>query len=60
VRLPVAGAGAFLLGAGVEAVFWAVTVSNVLVAVGLGLYYRHAVAGGMLERAAGEATETAD
>ena len=60
VRLPVAGAGAFLLGAGVEAVFWAVTVSNVLVAVGLGIYYRHAVAGGMLERAAGEATETAD
>jgi len=52
VRLPVAGAGAFLLGWGVEAVFWAVTVSNVLVAVGLAVYYRHAVAGGMLDRAA--------
>jgi len=48
----VAGAGAFLLGWGVEAVFWAVTVSNVLVAVGLAVYYRHAVADGMLGRAA--------
>ena len=57
VRLPIAGAGAFLLGAGVEAVFWAVTISNVLVAVGLGLYYRHAVAGGMLTRATAEAAD---
>ena len=57
VRLPVAAAGAFLLGWGVEAVFWAVTVSNVLVAVGLGLYYRRAVANGMLSRAASEAVD---
>jgi putative MATE family efflux protein len=57
VRLPVAGAGAFLLGWGVEAVFWAVTVSNVLVAVGLAAYYRHAVADGMLARAASEAPD---
>jgi putative MATE family efflux protein len=57
VRLPVAAAGALLLGVGVEAVFWAVTVSNVLVAVGLAAYYRRAVAAGMLTRAAGEAAD---
>ena len=57
VRLPAAGAGVFLLGAGVEAVFWAVTVSNVLVAVGLAVYYRHAVADGMLARAAAEVAD---
>jgi putative MATE family efflux protein len=57
VRLPVALAGAFLLGWGLEAVFWAVTVSNVLVAVGLGVYYRRAVAGGMLARASAEAAD---
>jgi putative MATE family efflux protein len=57
IRLPVAAAGAFLLGAGVEAVFWAVTVSNVLVALGLGIYYRHAVAEGMLVRATAEAAD---
>jgi putative MATE family efflux protein len=55
VRLPIAAAGAFALGHGVEAVFWAVTVSNVAVAVGLALYYRRAVDGGMLGRAVGEA-----
>jgi hypothetical protein len=32
-----------------------VTVSNVAVAVGLALYYRRAVDGGMLGRAVGEA-----
>jgi len=57
VRLPVAAAGAFLLGFGVEAVFWAVTVSNVLVAVGLAAYYRHAVTDGMLARAAAEVAD---
>ncbi|MEF8842704.1 MAG: MATE family efflux transporter [Haloarculaceae archaeon] len=57
VRLPAAAAGAFLLGWGVEAVFWAVTVSNVLVAVGLAVYYRHAVADGMLARAAAEVAD---
>lgn len=52
VRLPIAAAGVFLLGYGVQSVFWAVTVSNVVVAVGLALYYRREVADGMLGRAA--------
>jgi len=56
VRLPLAAAGALLLGYGVVAVFWAVTLSNVAVAVGLALYYRHEVAGGMLDRAADAAS----
>lgn len=55
VRLPIAAVGVLLLAVDVTAVFWAVTVSNVVVAVGLGLYYRWAVADGMLGRAAAEA-----
>lgn len=51
VRLPLAAGGVFLLGYGVEAVFWAVTASNVVVALGLALYYRHEVENGMLSRA---------
>ncbi|MEM4780303.1 MAG: MATE family efflux transporter [Halalkalicoccus sp.] len=51
VRLPIAAGGALLLGFGVSAVFWAVTISNVVAAVGLALYYRHETAGGMMERA---------
>ena len=52
VRLPIAAGGVFLLGYGVEVVFWAVTVSNVVVALGLAVYYRSEVADGMLGRAA--------
>jgi putative MATE family efflux protein len=51
VRLPLAVLGGVVLAASVHAVFWAVTVSNVLAAVALGLYYRYSVAGGMLVRA---------
>lgn len=51
-RLPIAVVGVYILGAGVTAVFWAVTLSNVLAAIGLAIYYRHEVAGGMYERAA--------
>lgn len=51
VRLPIAAGGALLLGFGVSAVFWAVTISNIVAAVGLGLYYRYETADGMLERA---------
>ncbi|MGM0604818.1 MAG: MATE family efflux transporter [Halobacteriota archaeon] len=40
------------LGWGVVAIFWAVTVSNVLAAFGLGIYYAHTRSGGMFERAA--------
>ncbi|WP_255198309.1 MATE family efflux transporter [Halorarius litoreus] len=56
VRLPIAVAGAFALGFGVHAVFWAVTVSNVVMAVGLAAYYRHSVSDGMLRRAVDAAT----
>jgi putative MATE family efflux protein len=48
-------------GMGVTAVFWAVTVSNVVAAVGVGLYYWYTTREGMLERAAERATgRTAD
>jgi Na+-driven multidrug efflux pump len=43
--------GALLLGFGVSAVFWAVTISNIVAAVGLGIYYQHETRNGMLERA---------
>jgi putative MATE family efflux protein len=52
VRLPIAAAGVFLLGYGVQSVFWAVTISNVVVAVGLAVYYHREVDRGMLGRAA--------
>jgi Na+-driven multidrug efflux pump len=51
VRLPIAAVGGVLLGVGVVAVFWAVTLSNVAAALGLAAYYRYATAGGMLDRA---------
>ncbi|WP_255151583.1 MATE family efflux transporter [Halorarius halobius] len=51
VRLPIALGGVLLLGVGVHAVFWAVTISNVVVAVGLAAYYYHSVDDGMLSRA---------
>jgi len=56
VRLPVAAIGAFVLGYGVVAVFWGVTLSNVAAAVGLALYYRYKAGDGMLARAARAAT----
>jgi hypothetical protein len=40
------------------AVFWAVTGSNVVAAVGVGAYYAHAVRGGLFADAA-EGVETA-
>lgn len=52
VRLSIAAAGVFVLGYGVQSVFWAVTLSNVVVAVGLAVYYHREVEGGMLGRAA--------
>lgn len=51
VRLPIAALGAVILGYGVEAIFWAVTLSNVAAAVGAGLYYRYRTQRGMLRRA---------
>ena len=72
VRLPVAAlalpatASVSLLGVtvapgldlGMPAVFWAVTGSNVVAAVGVGAYYAHAVRGGLFADAA-EGVETA-
>lgn len=56
VRLPVAVGGITILSLGVIAVFWAVTISNIVAAIGIGLYYWHATNNGMLSRAADTAT----
>ncbi|MFC6795026.1 MATE family efflux transporter [Halobaculum halobium] len=55
VRVPVAAVGAFVLGWGALGPFWAVTVSNVVAAVGLAGYFRYSTAGGLHERAAEDA-----
>ncbi|WP_135536666.1 MATE family efflux transporter [Halostella pelagica] len=55
VRLPIAVGGIALFGMGVHAVFWAVTLSNVAVAVGLGTYYYYSTESGMLDRAVTQA-----
>ncbi|NHN60744.1 MULTISPECIES: MATE family efflux transporter [Halorussus] len=60
VRLPVAAVGALVLDYGVLAVFWAVTVSNVVAAVGAGAYYYYTTNNGMLQRAAEKAAASAD
>jgi len=59
VRLPIAAGGVFLLGFGVEAVFWAVTLSNIAAAVGGGIYYWYSTSQGMFRQAAKEATSDA-
>ena len=56
VRLPIAAGAGVLLGVGVVAVFWAVTISNVVAAIGLALYYRYETSSGMLQRATDRAT----
>jgi putative MATE family efflux protein len=60
VRLPIALVGAFALMVGVSAVFWAVTLSNIAAALGLGWYYRYSTRDGMFERATDAATSPAD
>jgi putative MATE family efflux protein len=57
VRLPIAAGVGVLLGAGVVAVFWAVTISNIAAAVGLWLYYRYETTSGMLKRASEAAAQ---
>lgn len=52
VRLPIAVVVGVVLSGGASGVFWAVTISNVVAAVGLAGYYRYSTAGGMLDRAA--------
>ncbi|ADD05246.1 MATE efflux family protein [Natrialba magadii ATCC 43099] len=51
VRIPVALAAAYLLEMGVNGVFWAVTISNIVAALGLGAYYWYETATGMNTRA---------
>jgi putative MATE family efflux protein len=55
VRLPVAVFGVFVLHYTVLAAFWAVTLSNVAAAVGLGVYFYYSTDRGMLRRAASSA-----
>ncbi|QLG60935.1 MATE family efflux transporter [Halorarum salinum] len=52
VRVPVAAILAFGFGYGALGPFWAVTVSNVVAAVGLCAYFRYSTDNGMLRRAA--------
>ncbi|WP_254864661.1 MATE family efflux transporter [Halovivax gelatinilyticus] len=56
VRLPVAAVLAYPLGWDVQGVFWAVTISNVVTAIGLGLYYYYETNDGMNQRAVAAAT----
>ncbi|WP_458207420.1 MATE family efflux transporter [Haladaptatus sp. NG-SE-30] len=60
IRLPIAALGVMWLGYDVHAVFWAVTISNCVAAVGAGAYYYHTSNNGMLERAVEAATSPAD
>ena len=55
IRLPIAVLGVFVLNYTVLAAFWAVTLSNVAAAVGLGVYFYYSADRGMLERAASTA-----
>ena len=52
VRLPIAALGVFVFNYTVLAAFWAVTLSNVAAALGLGVYFYYSADRGMLERAA--------
>ncbi|WP_247730568.1 MATE family efflux transporter [Halovivax limisalsi] len=51
LRLPIALALAYPLGMGIQGIFWAVTVSNVLLAVVLGAYYHYETREGMNQQA---------
>jgi putative MATE family efflux protein len=59
VRLPIALGAAYLLNMGVTGVFWGVTLSNIIAAIGLALYYRYETVGGMNTRAVETATSEA-
>jgi putative MATE family efflux protein len=60
VQLVVSLVAGVWLGVGVIAVFWSITASNVVAAIGLGLYYWHASGNGMNKRAAKQATDDTD
>ncbi len=51
IRLPIAAVGVLWLHYDVHAVFWAVTISNCVAAVGFGAYYYYRTNGGMTQRA---------
>jgi len=52
IRVPIAIVGAYVLGVGVWGVFWGVTLSNAVAALGLGGYFAYAVRDGMFDEAA--------
>jgi putative MATE family efflux protein len=60
VRVPIAAIGAYVLSMGALGPFWAVTISNVVAALGLTGYFWHSTDSGMLERAAESAGASAD
>ncbi|MFC6731449.1 MATE family efflux transporter [Haladaptatus sp. GCM10025893] len=57
VRLPIAAVGGLVLSFGMHAVFWAVTLSNIAAAVGLGIYFYHSANTGMFRRASATAAD---
>ncbi|WP_336360629.1 MATE family efflux transporter [Haladaptatus sp. ZSTT2] len=57
VRLPIAAVGGLVLSFGMDAVFWAVTLSNITAAVGLGVYFYHSSSTGMFKRASASAAD---
>jgi putative MATE family efflux protein len=59
VRLPIVAGGGLLLGYGMPAVFWAVALSNIIGALGLGAYYHYSTDAGMFHHAAQQAQQTA-
>lgn len=61
VRVPIAAVGAFVLGFGALGAYWAVTLSNIVAAVGLTAFFVHSTRRGMLQRASEKLTPgTAD
>jgi len=60
VRVPVAAVGAYVFGMGALGPFWAITVSNVVAALGMTTYFWHSTRDGMLARAAESAGASAD
>lgn len=51
IRLPLAATSVYF-GYGVVGIFWAISISNIVTAVGLAGYYVHSSHGGMFDRAA--------
>jgi putative MATE family efflux protein len=51
VRLPIAAVGGLFLAFEMDAIFWAITLSNIIAVIGLAGYYYYSTADGMLDRA---------